>query len=212
MVLLLPRLIPILELDLLPGRADDVNRKALSDKVGCSTDGPVGHSGDLVTRGVLRRPIDGISDLDPVERHEGGHHRCGVRESIDVSRHKVRGAARVDRVLHAPPRRECLIGAGSQEHRQPLWRAGNGVVANSRHDPSADARPSAYECHRAEQHADRRVSKLALGYRLGAAHRLGCCFLFSSWLLPPAARQKVAAREQLLQAKERCVAGMSERG
>ena len=149
-VLPLGRVVPILKFDLPSGRADEVNRKALFDEGARSPDGGRAHShgGNLITRGVLRCPIGRVSDLGAVERHVGGHHRCGVRETADALRHRVvRRAARVDRVLHAPPRRGCVVGAGTQEHRQPLGRAGNGVVA---YYPSANAE---HECCRAQQHA-----------------------------------------------------------
>ena len=147
---------PILELDLLSGRADEGNRIALFDEGARSPDGGCAHShgGNLITRGVLRCPIGGVTDLGAVERHVGGHHRCGVRETADALRHRVvRRAARVDRVLHAPPRRGWVVGAGTQEHRKPVGRAGNGVVA---YYPSADAEN---ECCRAQQHAHLRCTR-----------------------------------------------------
>jgi len=79
--LLLPR-VPVPELDQLPAGADEPHRKTCADVVGQSTNDPVGHAygGDLVTRaGPVRCLVDGVSDLDSVERHDGRRHRSGGR-------------------------------------------------------------------------------------------------------------------------------------
>jgi len=91
MVLLLLRVVPVLETDPLSGPADDPERKAFFDCSGHSANEPIGHAygGDLVTGGVLHRPIHGVSDRISVELHRGGHHRGGIPEVTKVGRRHI---------------------------------------------------------------------------------------------------------------------------
>lgn len=72
--------IPVPEFDQVFGLANDRHGEAVGNLSGDPTNDPVVHAygGNLATRrGPTRSPLDGVSNLDSVERHDGGLHRGG---------------------------------------------------------------------------------------------------------------------------------------